>query len=87
MRDRVLDGRSDFLELVERARAGDEASLDRLAKAVEGRLCAYVYRLTLDEFLAQDLMQETLLEMVKSLKKLKQPERFWGWLYGIAPII
>jgi RNA polymerase sigma-70 factor (ECF subfamily) len=34
--------------------------------------------------LAQEIVQETLLEMCKVLGKLKNNDRFWPWLYGIA---
>ena len=44
----------------------------------------YVFRLTLQEDLTQDIVQETILEMYKVFNKLKQAERFWGWLEGIA---
>jgi RNA polymerase sigma-70 factor (ECF subfamily) len=34
--------------------------------------------------LAQEIVQESLLEMCKVLGKLKKADRFWPWLYGIA---
>jgi RNA polymerase sigma-70 factor (ECF subfamily) len=55
-----------------------------LAKLVEGRLFAYIYRLTLDYDLAQDLLQETLLKMVNSLSELERIDRFWPWLLRTA---
>jgi RNA polymerase sigma-70 factor (ECF subfamily) len=45
---------------------------------------AYVYRVTLDHDLTEDLSQEVLLQMVKSLEKLSKTEHFWPWLYRIA---
>jgi RNA polymerase sigma-70 factor (ECF subfamily) len=58
--------------------------MSRLAEEAEGRLRAYIYRVTLDHDLTQDLSQEALLQMVKSLRDLKRAERFWPWLYRIA---
>lgn len=58
--------------------------MNQLAQLVQGRLFAYIYRLTLNYDLAQDLLQETLLRMVESLKELKQVEQFWMWLYRTA---
>jgi len=58
--------------------------MDRLAEAARQRLYAYIYRLTLNHDLAQDLLQETLLKMVERIKDLEQPERFWCWLFRTA---
>ena len=74
----------NYLELVKKARLDDQESMNKLAERAEGRLFAYIYRLTLNYHLTEDLLQETLLSMVKSLKDLKQPERFWVWLFRTA---
>jgi RNA polymerase sigma-70 factor (ECF subfamily) len=79
-----MDENTDYLELVTRARLGDRPSTDRLTEMVEPRIFAYIYRLTLNFQLTQDLVQETLLEMVKSLKNLNDPQRFWPWLFRTA---
>ncbi len=72
------------VELIEKARLGDQKSMDSLAQLVEPRLYVYLYRLTLNDDLARDLLQETLLKMIESLKDLKRPERFWHWLFRTA---
>lgn len=72
------------VELVERARQGDKASLDELATMARERLRVYVYRLTQKDDLTQEIVQESLLEMCKILGKLQKTDRFWPWLYGIA---
>ncbi len=74
----------DYIELVEKAGCGDKESLNRLAEIARVRLREYVLRLTLDEDLAEDIVQESILEMFKVFEKLKMAERFWPWLYGIA---
>lgn len=79
-----MSEQQDFMELVQRAQQGDKVALDRLAELSVSRLHVYVYRLTLQEDLAQDIVQETMLEMVKILGKLKRTDRFLPWLYGIA---
>jgi len=73
-----------LIGLVSRARIGDQESMSQLAEVVQGRLLTYIYRLTLNYDLAQDLLQETLLEMVKSLKELRKVDRFWAWLFRTA---
>jgi len=73
-----------YIQLVEKARHGDKQCLERLAEEARGRLGVYVYRLTLAEDLTDEIVQESMLEMCKILGKLKRPDRFWPWLYGIA---
>ncbi len=74
----------NYIELVKQARLGDEESLNRLTELARRRLRVYVYRLTLHEDAADDIVQESILEMFKVLGKLKEADRFWPWLYGIA---
>jgi RNA polymerase sigma-70 factor (ECF subfamily) len=79
-----MDDERDYIELVKQARLGDRKSLDKLAGLVRGRLYAYVRRILLDEHLAQDIVQESMLEMFKVLGSLDREEQFWPWLRGIA---
>lgn len=79
-----MGDRSDYIELVKRARLGDQGSLNRLAELAQERLRAYVYRLTLDEDATQDITQESILEMLRFLDKLERADRFWPWLFRIA---
>lgn len=74
----------DEQSLIERARAGDSAALNALSAAVGPRVRAYLLRVALDYTLAEDLTQETLLEMVKSVGQLRESAVFWPWLYRIA---
>lgn len=76
--------RRDEIELVRRAQQGHVPSMNQLAQEVKGTLCAYIYRVTLDPDLTQDLSQETLLAMVKSIDSLNSAEHFRPWLYRIA---
>ena len=74
----------EHAELVKKAQLGDKESLKRLAEAARVHLRAYVFRLTLQEDLTQDIVQESILEMFKVFDKLKKTEKFWAWLNGIA---
>ena len=80
----LMDTEPANIELIERARSGDEKSLNKLAEQARQRLRVYVYRLTLNDDLTQEITQESLLEMCKILGKLKDCDKFWPWLYGIA---
>jgi RNA polymerase sigma-70 factor (ECF subfamily) len=79
-----MDQKSDQIELIRRAQGGDRQCLGQLAKQARERLYTYVYRLTQQDDLAQEIVQESLLEMCKVIGKLKKSDRFWPWLYGIA---
>ena len=79
-----MDQQLDQIELIRRAQCGDRQCLGQLAKQARSRLYTYVYRLTQKDDLAQEIVQESLLEMCKVIGKLKEADRFWPWLYGIA---
>ena len=74
----------DHTELVKKAQQGCPQSMDTLVSLTRNKILAYMYRLTLDRDLAEDLCQDAMLEMVRSLKQIRDPERFWGWLYRMA---
>ncbi|MBN2588604.1 MAG: RNA polymerase sigma factor [Sedimentisphaerales bacterium] len=63
---------------------GSEESVNWLTQQAEGKVRAYIYRVTLDNDLSDDLTQETLLQMIKSIRNLNEEENFWPWLYRIA---
>ena len=71
-------------EFVRLAQSGCQQGLARLAELARPRLCAYLYRVTLDADLADELTQDVLVQMVQSLPQLRDPKRFWPWLYRIA---
>ncbi|MFC1675903.1 RNA polymerase sigma factor [Planctomycetota bacterium] len=77
---------NNLKNLIIQAQLGSDESMTELAKLAENKVLAYIYRLTMDKELAQDLTQETLLEMVKSIKKLQieHPNAFWAWLFRTA---
>jgi len=79
-----MDEERHYRELVKQARLGDSKSLDNLAALAWGRLYAYVYRMVLDENAAQDIVQESMLEMFRIFGDSDRAESFWPWLRGIA---
>lgn len=68
---------------VERARRGDSRAfgllIDKYRPQIEGLIAG---SLGPDE--VPDLLQETFLQAYLSLDRLRNPERFGAWLYGIA---
>jgi RNA polymerase sigma factor (sigma-70 family) len=75
-----------YLEIIKQAQLGSRDSMSRLTDDAREKIFVYIYRVTLDYHLAQDLSQDTVLEMVKSLKRLKieSDNLFWAWLYRVA---
>jgi RNA polymerase sigma-70 factor (ECF subfamily) len=79
-----MDNGRSYIELVRRAQLGDRESIGNLAELARPRLYAYVFRITLRDDIAQDIVQESILEMVRLLDKLDKADRFWPWLRSIA---
>jgi len=55
-----------------------------LAESIQLQLRSYVIRITLNEDITDDIVQETILEMFKIFNQLRQADRFWPWLCKIA---
>ena len=69
---------------IEKARLGCDDSIRWLSGEAEDRLRAYIFRVTLDHDLTDDLTQETILQMIQSVNQLNEAANFWPWLYRIA---
>ncbi len=76
--------KEDISGLIESAMTGDRQSMDQLIQRVQPRIRAYILRSTLNEDLTEDIVQETMLQLITSLKTLTDITRFWPWLYKIA---
>jgi RNA polymerase sigma-70 factor (ECF subfamily) len=70
--------------LVKQAQRGNSGAMSQLSQQVAERVFPYIQGLTLNYDLAEDILQETLLELVKSLNKVESPESFWCWVYRQA---
>ena len=70
-------------ELVRRARSGEPAAYDQLARRWAARVLA-VCHARVGRAAAEDLAQESLLRGLRSLATLAEPEKFGPWLVGIA---
>jgi RNA polymerase sigma factor (sigma-70 family) len=66
-------------DLVIRARAGDRDAFSQLAAQSIGRLTAMARMILRDEYAAQDAVQETFIEVWRSLPGLREPDRFDAW--------
>ena len=70
-------------ELVERARNGEEEAFGLIADAVYDRCYGVAHRILGEAPAAQDATQQALVEIWRTLPKLRDPVRFDGWAYRI----
>ena len=70
-------------DLVERARRGDRDAFGQLAAGEVDRLHAIARLILRDPDLAEDAVQEAFVRCWRQLPKLRDAERFDGWLYRI----
>ena len=79
-----IESETDVIWLVKQAQCGDRQAMSQLSQRVANRVLPYIQGLTLNYDIAEDILQETLLELVKSLDSVKSPESFWCWVYRQA---
>jgi RNA polymerase sigma-70 factor, ECF subfamily len=73
----------DHRELIDRARVGEAAAFEQLARRHAVPLWRCAMALGKDRHWAEDLAQETLVEAWRSLARFDGRCRFSTWLYGI----
>lgn len=66
-------------ELIERARQGDHDAFASLARTTSPRLYAIAIRILRDAAAAEDAAQEALVEIWRSLRALREADRFEAW--------
>src|SRR6266480_4187172 len=71
--------------LVLRAQRGDRAALDATLKSIQRPLFGYIARLLArSSVAAEDVLQATLLRIVRNLEWLKEARYFRTWTFRIA---
>jgi len=63
---------------------GDEAAFELLAVELGPRLFRFLMARLGDERDARDALQETLIACWQRLRRLREPDKVWPWLAGIA---
>jgi RNA polymerase sigma factor (sigma-70 family) len=70
--------------LVHRARSGDVGALEQLYRAYEKGVYTLARRLTRTAEDAEDVLQDTFLEVCRSLASWRGDGSLWGWIRTIA---
>lgn len=65
-------------------RRGDPAAFDQVYEAFRPRLFSFLVRLTGQQALAEDLLQETFLRLARAAPKLAPDTRLGAWLFTVA---
>lgn len=71
-------------DLLTRARRREPAALDQLVRSYSRRVYGLLARLTSRRDVAEELMQETFLRMVRTIDTYEHTGRFEPWLFRIA---
>lgn len=82
-----MDPIPDEANLIESARAGDEAALALLVETYAPRVLRFAQKLcgrNADRADAEDVMQQTLASAVSQIGRFRGESQFGSWLYSIA---
>lgn len=77
------NGKGMDRQVIEDARHGSRAAFEALAAAVMDRLYGMAVLVLHDRALAEDAVQETLIQAWRDLPRLRDADRFEGWLHGV----
>ena len=70
--------------LVKRAQAGDSLAFDMLVVKYQDRVCRLIQRWVRQPETAQDLTQETFINVYRGLGLFRGDSKFYTWVYRIA---
>ena len=76
--------KNDDVELIQYSLTGDENAFAQLVRKYQKQVHALAWRKVGDFHIAEEITQDTFLQVYKKLETLKDPNRFSGWLYRIA---
>ena len=74
----------DDVQLIHRILSGDDEAFTALVRKYQKSVHALAWRKIGDFHYAEDITQDTFLQVYKNLSTLKDPRQFAGWLYVIT---
>lgn len=72
------------VQLIRRILSGDDAAFNALVRKHQKGIHALAWRKVGDFHIAEEIVQDTFLQVYKNLTQLKNPNQFSGWIYVIA---
>ena len=76
--------RENDVQLIRRILSGNEAAFSVLVQKHQKSIHALAWRKVGDFHIAEEITQDTFLQVYKNLAQLKNPNQFAGWIYVIA---
>ena len=76
--------KNDDVELIRRILAGDETAFAKLIGKYQRQVHTHALRKIGDFHIAEDITQETFLQVYQNLETLNDPTQFTRWLYAIV---
>ena len=74
----------DNVQLIRRILSGDDEAFSTLMRKHQKGVHALIWRKIGDFHIAEEITQDTFIQVYKKLGTLEDPNRFEGWLYVIA---
>ena len=75
---------NDIVTLIERTLAGDDAAFASLVSKYQKQVHTQAWQWTGDFHIAEDITQDTFLQVYQKLHTLEDPMQFTGWLRAIV---
>ena len=72
------------IELIHKAQKGDSFAFEQLISSYDRQVLSLAYSIVGNSDDAQDIYQETLISVYKSLPKFRMQSDFFTWIYRIA---
>ena len=76
--------REDDIQLIHRILSGDDTAFEVLVQKHQNSIHALAWRKIGDFHIAEEITQDTFLQVYKNLSQLKNPNQLSGWMYVIA---
>lgn len=70
-------------EIIEKLKLGDTSSIDELYNKYSAKAIRTAYLITSNSYTAEDVVQETFVQCIKSINTLRDPNSFKPWFYKI----
>ncbi len=76
--------RENDIQLIRRILSGDDQAFETLVQKHQGSIHALAWRKIGDFHIAEEITQDTFLQVYKNLSQLRNPNQLLGWMYVIA---